>query len=142
MTTMFWIWMAAALIFLIIELTTPTLIFLSFVVAAAAAGIYSYFEPTEYYWQLGIFAALSLILIPTTRRFAKRITKEAPEHANVDRMLGGIAIVTKDIDPDVGGQVKYEGELWVAKADEPIAANNKVKIISVAGTRVHVQKVS
>lgn len=142
MPTMFWIWMAAALVFLIIELTMPTLIFLCFVVGSLVAGIYAWFNPQEYYWQIGICLAVSIVLLPFSRRFAHRITKAQPQNANVDRFIGHTAVVTKAIDPDHVGQITYQGEVWQATADEPLAEGCKVTIVSVAGTRVHVTKQS
>lgn len=142
MPTMFWIWMAAALVFLIIELTMPTLIFLCFVVGSLVAGIYAGFNPYEYYWQVGICLAVSIVLLPFSRRFAHRITKAQPQNANVDRFIGHTAIVTRAIDPDQFGQVKFEGEIWQANADEPLAEGCKVTIVSVSGTRVRVTKQS
>jgi membrane protein implicated in regulation of membrane protease activity len=142
MPTLFWIWMAAALIFLIIELTTPTLIFICFVAGSVVAGIYTYFYPEAYYWQIGIFVVISVILLPLTRRFAKRITKTPPELSNVDRMIGQTAVVVSDIDPDNGGKVRFEGEIWAAVAEEKIEAQAKVEIESVSGTRVKVKRKS
>ncbi|MBI5267673.1 MAG: NfeD family protein [candidate division Zixibacteria bacterium] len=141
MPTMFWIWMAAALVFLIIELSMPTLIFLCFVVGSLVAGTYAWFNPTEYYWQVGICLAVSIVLLPFSRRFAHRITKAQPQNANVDRFIGHTAIVTKAIDPDHVGQVTYQGEVWQATADEPLAEGSKVIIASVTGTRVRVERV-
>jgi membrane protein implicated in regulation of membrane protease activity len=139
METLFWIWLAAAGVFLIVELATPTMIFLCFVVGAVAAAIIAQFWPEAYYWQGAIFAVLSAVLIPFTRRFARRISKEPPELSNVDRMIGQVALVTEPIDPDLGGKVKFEGEIWNAKAEQAIAANAKVRIKSVAGTKVNVE---
>ena len=39
METMFWIWMAAAAVFVIVEQFAPTMVFLSFAVASAVSGI-------------------------------------------------------------------------------------------------------
>jgi membrane protein implicated in regulation of membrane protease activity len=142
MPTMFWIWMAAALVFLIIELTMPTLIFLCFVVGSVVAAIYGLFYPIEYYWQIGICLAVSLVLLPFSRKFAHRISKAQPQNANVDRMIGHTAIVTKPIEPDHPGQIKYEGEVWLASAEEPLALGTKVNIVSVAGTRVRVERLN
>jgi membrane protein implicated in regulation of membrane protease activity len=142
MPTMFWIWMAAALVFLIVELTMPTLIFLCFVVGSVVAAIYGLFYPIEYYWQIGICLAVSIVLLPFSRKFAHRITKAQPQNANVDRFIGHSAIVTKGIDPDHFGQVKFEGEIWQANADEPLTEGCKVTIVSVSGTRVRVEKQS
>ena len=140
MSTIFWVWAVAVLIFLILELWTPTLVFACFVVGALAAGIYSAFSPEAYYWQLGIFVVVSAVLLPATRSLARRITKPSPQKSNVDAMIGKVGLVTKDIDPDLGGQVKVEGETWQARAGEQIETDKKVKIVSVSGTKLHVEK--
>ncbi len=136
---MFWIWMAAVVVFLILELMTPTLVFACFVVGAVVSGIYSYFYPEAYYWQLGLFVGVAVVLLPLTRTLAKRITKPSPQRSNVDALIGKTALVTKAIDPDLGGLVRIEGETWRASAGEKIEENLKVKVVSVSGTKVHVE---
>ncbi|HUV29545.1 MAG TPA: NfeD family protein [Acidobacteriota bacterium] len=140
MSTMFWIWITAALVFLIVELVTPTLIFVSFVAGALCAGIYAEIFPGSYYVQVAIFLVISLALLPLTRRLASKITKPSPQASNVDRMIGGTAIVTKTVEPDGGGLVRYEGEIWAAEAEVRIEERSRVRIVSVAGTRVRVEK--
>ena len=140
MSTMFWIWMAAAVVFLIIELATPALFFICFSVGAAAAGIYGQFYPESYPWQIGIFILVSAAVLPLSRKFASRISKEAPETSNVDRMINQTAIVTKEVDPDDPGQVRYQGEIWRAEADEKIEEEAKVTILSISGTTVKVKR--
>jgi membrane protein implicated in regulation of membrane protease activity len=141
MTSMFWIWMAAAMIFLIIELLSPSFFFICFTAGAAVSGIYAYYRPEEYYWQIGIFVIVTVVLLPLSRKAAKKITKPSPQESNVDAMIGKTVLVTAPIDPDHGGKIRYEGEIWVALANEPIAENAKVKIVSVSGTKVHVERV-
>ena len=135
-----WIWLAAVVIFLILELATPTLIFACFVVGSLVSGIVSLFYPENYYWQIGVFVAISVILLPMTRSMAKKITTESPQKSNVDALIGKIGLVTKTIDPDVGGQVRLEGEVWFATANEMIEVDDKVTVVSVSGTKVHVQR--
>jgi len=142
MDNIVWIWLAAAVVFLIIELATPTLIFLCFVIASVASGAYAYFSPESYYWQIGIFVVVSMILLPLTRRFARRISKESPQLSNVDAIINRVALVTKRIDPDLGGQVRIEGEVWSAIAGEAIEENSKVKVVSISGNKVSVEKLS
>ncbi len=139
MQTMFWIWMAAAVIFLIIEQFMPTMIFLSFGVAAAISAVYAQFKPDSYYWQIGIFVIVTVLVFPLSRHFAKRITKAAP-NSNVDAMIGSTALVVAAIQPDHPGKVRFEGEVWQALSDEAINENEKVRILAVSGTRVRVQK--
>jgi membrane protein implicated in regulation of membrane protease activity len=131
--------MAAAVVFLIIELLTPTLIFVSFAIAAAIAGIYAQLNPTEYYWQIGIFIIATVVLLPLSRKAAKKLVKPSDD-SNVDAMIGKLALVTAAIDPDHGGKVRFEGEIWQALAEEAIEENAKVRIVAVTGTRVRVQR--
>lgn len=140
MPDIFWIWMAAAVVFLIIELASPTMIFISFVIGSLAGGALSYFQPDEHIWQIGLFVVVSLIILPFSQRMARRITKDAPLKSNADRMIGEIALVTKEIDPDLGGQVTYEGEIWRAKATEKIASQEQVRILTLIGTHVTVER--
>jgi len=141
MTTMFWIWMAAVIVFLILELLTPTLVFACFTAGALVAGVYSHFRPHSYYWQFGLFIAVSLVLLPLTRSLAKKITHPSPQKTNVDALIGQVALVTKAIDADLGGQVRVEGEVWLAQAQENIPENAKVRIVGVSGTKLHVEKI-
>jgi membrane protein implicated in regulation of membrane protease activity len=138
--TMFWIWLAAAVVFLIFELSMPTLVFACLFVGAVAGGVYGIFFPESYYWQLGIFLIVSAVLLPLTRSLAHKITKPSPQKSNIDALLGQVAVVTKAIDPQDGGQVRIEGEVWRASAGEAIESGAKVKVVSVSGTRVVVQR--
>jgi membrane protein implicated in regulation of membrane protease activity len=140
MSTMFWIWMAAAVVFLILEMMTPTLIFACFVAGSAVAGVYAFFYPESYYWQIGLFVAVSVVLLPLTRSLAKRITKPSPQKSNVDALIGKVGLVTRAIDPDLGGQVVVEGQTWMAYGSESIEQNAKVKITGVSGAKLHVEK--
>ncbi|HOP06298.1 MAG TPA: NfeD family protein [candidate division Zixibacteria bacterium] len=140
MSTIFWIWAAAVVVFLVLEILTPTLVFACIAAGALVAGIFSYFAPEEYYWQVGIFITASAILLPMTRTLAKKITRESPQKSNIDALIGKVALVTKAIDPDLGGQVKVEGEVWIAVADEAIAEGEKVTVGSVTGTKLHVTR--
>lgn len=142
MSTMFWIWMAAAVLFLIGEIAVPTFFFLCFAVAAAATGVYSIWGPQEYYWQIGIFIIVSLVLIPLTRNFAKRVTSPHAQKANIDNIVGSTALVVKEISAHESGQVKIEGEVWSATATEAIPLNSSVRVVKISGTKVHVERVN
>jgi membrane protein implicated in regulation of membrane protease activity len=116
------------------------MIFIGFAVGALISGIIGFFYPDAYYWQIGIFIAATVILLPLTRKMAKKITKESPSQSNVDAMIGKTALVTEVIDPDMGGKIKYEGEVWRATAAEKIDVNEKVVINSISGTKLLVER--
>ena len=141
MPNIVWIWLAAFVIFLIIEIFMPSMMFVGFAIGALITGIIAFFVPEAYYWQIGIFIIVSVVLLPFTRKFAKKITKESPSLSNVDAMINQVVIVTEKIDPDLGGQIKFEGEIWRAVADEEIEAGEKVSVTSISGNKLHVKKI-
>lgn len=140
MPNIVWLWLAAVVVFLILELMTPTLVFACFVAGSLVAGILSIFYPENYYLQTGIFVGVSVILLPLTRSLARKITKPSLQKSNVDALIGKVGLVTKAIDPDLGGQVRLEGETWLATAAEKIDENAKVVVVSVTGAKVQVER--
>lgn len=140
MPNIVWIWLAAFVIFLILEILSPSMIFAGFAVGALISGIFGLFYPDAYYWQIGIFIAVTVLLLPLTRKIAKKITKDSPSQSNVDVMIGKVGLVTEAIDPDLGGKIKFEGEVWRATSDERIEVNEKVVINSVSGTKLNVER--
>ena len=140
MSGIVWIWLAAAVIFLIIELTTPTLIFVCFFAGALAAGVYSYFSPEQFYWQIGIFVIVSVALLPPTRILAKKLDKPSAQKSNVDALVGKTGRVIKPIEPDNGGQVQIGGEIWIASASSVMEEGARIKVLSVSGARLNVEK--
>jgi membrane protein implicated in regulation of membrane protease activity len=139
MSGIYWIWLAAAVIFLIIELATPSLLFICFVVGSIAAGAYSYFSPDQYYWQIGIFLIVSISLIPPTRTLAKKMIKPSAQKSNVDALIGKTGKVITAIDLYDGGKVQIGGEIWIAGADNVIEEGKRIKVVSVSGARLHVE---
>ncbi len=137
-----WIWLAAFAIFLILEVMTPSMIFIGFSISALISGMFSYFYPESFYWQIGIFIIVSAILLPLTRKMAKKMTKDSPQIANVDALIGKVGLVTKTIDPDFGGQININGEVWKAAAEELIEENEKASVIKIVGATAHVEKKS
>ncbi len=119
---------------------TPSLLFICFVVGSVAAGIFSYFSPDEFYWQIGIFLIVSISLIPPTRTLAKRLNKASTQKSNVDALIGKTGKVIKVIDLDDGGKVQIGSEVWIAGADKVIEEGKRIKVVSVSGARLHVEQ--
>jgi membrane protein implicated in regulation of membrane protease activity len=142
MSTLFWIWLAVAAIFLIVELSTPSLVFASFVAGALGAAIAALLD-ASYLWQGAVFAVVSILLIPLTRPFAARITKSSAQKTNIDALVDRPGIVTKMIDPDNDvGQVRVDGQVWQAVAPEIINAGEKIVVTEVRGARLYVTKLN
>jgi membrane protein implicated in regulation of membrane protease activity len=140
MPTIFWLWLAAAVVFLIIEIGTPTLVFACFTVGSIGAAVSSTMTDS-YLIQAAVFAVISIILIPLTRPLARKITKPSPQAVNVDAMIGRPGIVIKKIDPALDvGQVRVDGQVWQANAEEAIDEGTKIKVDKVIGARLYVSQ--
>lgn len=140
METMFWIWMAAALVFLIVEIGVPGLVFVCFATGAVGAAIYAQLTPESYLIQTGIFAVISIVLVPLTRKFAGKISSDTAQQSNIDALINQPAIVIKEINPlEEVGQVRIQGEIWSARSDCNIASGAKVTVVRVEGNRLHVR---
>lgn len=138
MNTLFWIWLAIGVVFLIFEVTTPAFLFACFAVGGFAGAVTVLFTESILI-QLAVFAGVSIILIPLTRPLARRITKESPQKSNIDALIGKTGIILKAIDPDQdSGQVRVEGQIWQAVAEHKIDQGTKVIINQIKGARAYV----
>ncbi len=63
------------------------------------------------------------------------------EKTNIDVIIGKTGRVVKTITPDDGGQIKVGYEEWRAKADEEIAAGEKVEVVAISGVTLTVKKI-
>lgn len=138
MYTSLWIWLAAALIFVVMEVFTPGFIFACFVAGAIAAGVTSLITDS-YIIQGAVFAVVSVGLIPLTRGLASRITKPAPVLSNVDGLIGKIGIVKNDVSA-TAGQIVVDDQVWQARSETDVAVGAKVRIRSIEGAKVIVEK--
>lgn len=141
METMFWIWMSAALVFLIVEVGVPGLVFVCFAIGSIGAAIFAQFEPNDYVIQTGIFAVITIVLVPFSRKIAKKISLSSAPESNVDALMGQSAIVVKDIRLLEGeGQVRVQGEIWSATASEDIELGGKVTVVGIEGNTLTVRR--
>lgn len=96
---------------------------------------------------LGLFAVLPLpvalpiyLLISAVSLFVYWATYRAmrrPVTTGAEGMLGVQVKAVTDLSPR--GRIRYGGELWLAEADESVAAGTRVTIESVDGMRVRVR---
>lgn len=140
METLLWFWLAAALIFVMIEIFAPGFIFACFVVGSLAGAATAFFAPDSYLIQGTVFAVVSIILIPATRPLVARITKKSPILSNMDGLIENIGIVKKTVS-EVKGLIKIDGQIWQARSEKEIEPGRKVKILSVDGTKMNVREI-
>ena len=131
------IWLALAVIFLIIEAITVGLATIWFAAGAFAAFVLSLLN-VPVLAQVVIFLAVSCCLLVFTRKIFVEKLRTGSESTNVDALIGETGIVTEEIRQLTVGQVKINGQVWSAlgKDDETIEKDRLVKVIAIEGVKL------
>ena len=79
-----------------------------------------------------VFAAATLFLATRAARVRRR-----PGLTGVEALLGAEGTVVQPLDPE--GMVFVKGEHWTARADAPVGAGERVRVVGVAGNRLEVR---
>lgn len=139
---MVYAWLAAIVLFAVIEAATVQLVSIWLAVGAAAAFIGAVAGAKQFaQWILFVvFSALSLVI---TKPFVKRLTKNTHEKTNIDAQIGKKTTVTKAIDNIAEtGEVKLGGISWTARSADgnPIATGDTVTVERVEGVKLIVSR--
>ncbi|MCH5296758.1 MAG: NfeD family protein [Ruminococcus sp.] len=137
------IWIGFAVLMAVCEALTAQLVSIWFVIGAGCAAITTIFTPSIPI-QSAVFLIVSLIALIVTRPIVNRLKKNKSRiNTNAERLIGRIGDVLSDItDAETIGQVKVSGEVWSAKSsDAPITKGEKIKVLSIEGVKLIVEKV-
>ncbi|WP_426746484.1 NfeD family protein [Myxococcus faecalis] len=138
------LWVAAALVFGVLELklTGFGLVWFSAgaLVASLAAGL-----GLTFIVQFGLFSAVAIGLITASRTLFKNVFMRDASHlkTGIEAMVGQEAVVTEAIDAPHGGTVRINGELWMARSlTGAILAGELVTVEQVEGLKLWVRRPS
>ncbi len=135
------LWFAVILISAFIEINTMDLTSVWFSIGALLAFI---FAIIGFGWvtQLSVFLGVSILLLLSVRPIAKNYFRTNIVSTNADRLVGKIAICTKEIQPGERGQVKVDGQFWTAitPGDDTVLVDEKVEILAIDGVKLIVVK--
>lgn len=138
-----WIWLIMAVIFLIAEAATVTMVSLWFAGGCLAALAVALLGGS---WglQLGTALVVSAALLACLRPMAKKHFTPKLTKTNVDAIIGSQGYVTADIDNVAAtGKVKLGAMEWTARstAGTQIPAGTLVKVDKVEGVKAFVTPV-
>ncbi len=135
---MFYFWLTIVIFLTIVEISTVNLVSIWFVIS----GIFSMLLALvidSFTIQLTVFVVLGIMLLISTKSVIKKMQPKK-EKTNLDRIIGTNAVVTQTINKNNPGEVKVEGVLWTATADELIEKGSIVKILEINSTKLRVEK--
>ena len=136
-------WLIIAGLCFVIEIYTVGFFIFWFGVVALLALLISFITNNRFI-QVVVFLVTSSLLVVLTKPLMKKFLKtEKSIPTNYFSLIGKTGIVTEKIDSSNStGQVKVKGELWSAIADSDIEKDSKVKVLSVDGVKLKVEKLN
>ncbi len=114
------------LIFLILEMTVPTMFFLNFAIGAFITAICSIYI-INWYALILIFVGISLLSLTFLRPMLVKKTQKNQETGLAAKYIGKTAKVVETVTPN-SGVISIYDERWEARADHEIPAGNEVII--------------
>lgn len=143
MNSFMFFWLCVAFLFLLLEIGHPGLFFfLSFCFAAVGCAKLAYFG-FSFASQLAGFVIGFAAAFALLRLFVKRIGHHPPR-TNMYALEGKKGTVIATIIPNNAGQVKINGEIWMAKSvdNELLPEGSMVQVVRVQGAHLVVQRVT
>lgn len=142
MNNVWQVWAIAAVICLILELSSGDFFIICFSIGAVASAIGAAIG-LNIYWLLAIFAAVALASIFFVRPIALRyLHKNEPNRpSNADALIGRIGRVTETIKTGDYGRVAIDGDVWkaVSNSATDITAGSTVKVTDRKSTIIQVE---
>jgi membrane protein implicated in regulation of membrane protease activity len=140
-------WIIGGIILIIAELFFPVLVLVFFGASAILTGLLALGGHLDSFGsQLGLFAALSLILILGLRRVAKRVFKGltadvADNEPGFEDFVGRQATAVFVSSEANQVRVSFRGSEWEASSASPLAVGDSVRIVGRNGARLIVERI-
>ena len=137
------LWLVLLIVFLMVEAQSVTMVSLWFG-AGALAALIATLCGGEFWLQIVIFFAVSIVLLASLRPLARKYFTPRITKTNVDSVIGSEGLVTAKIDNITAqGQVKLGAMEWTARSTsgDPIPAGTLVKVDKIEGVKVFVTPV-
>ncbi|MCR5184195.1 MAG: NfeD family protein [Opitutales bacterium] len=137
--TVWQIWLAVALIFVVVELFTMTFACFGIAFGAATASVLAYYD-FGLTVQLGGSAAgmtlFFLVLFPLSKKW--RRNKSSSEASNMDALIDRTGVLIEGVEPGKMGRVAIDGDRWQVRAGTAIAAGKSVRVVAYDSTILEV----
>lgn len=137
------LWIGLMVVFIVIEMSTASLVCIWFAVGALAAAVSKIFG-ISFFAQLVIFVAASALALIVTKPLVKKIKAKGKTATNADMLIGKNGIVTEEITNDkFAGKVKVAGQEWSAVTADgsEIPKNSKILVKEISGVKLVVEVV-
>lgn len=134
-------WLVLAIILFIIEAITVGMVCIWFGIAAVVS-MFSTFVTSNVYIQWFIFIIVAVVTLILFRPLAKKSIQASKAKTNSEALIGKTAFLTEEINEEKSGRLKIGDISWIAvsHSGDTISKGEKVKIISISGNKLVVEK--
>ena len=135
-------WVIACILFILLELMTPTALICIWFAAGSLAAFVLAFLHMDIWVQIVLFFIVSLASMLVIRPMSTRYLRGKIVRTNADRLIGENAVVIEAITKERWGVVKVNGAKWSAVEidGKQVEVNEEVKIIAIEGAKLLVRK--
>ena len=126
------IWFLIGVCFLVVEFIMPIFIMFFFALGAIVVSVCTSFYDLSFNSQIILFALFSIISMLILRSYVQKIFKGNEKKDNDSSTDSNIktAVVSKAIEPNIVGEIKYKGTFYKAQSANSIAEGINVKIVN------------
>ncbi len=138
------VWIAAIVVFLVVEALTPTLVSIWFAVGSLTALAAAVFGG-NIYLQLVVFLVVSALCVLFIRKYYKKTLTDKNLPDASERFIGAEVIVIEEIDNlRETGLAKISGVEWRLKSEngDVISKGEKVTVTALEGVKLIVKKLN
>ena len=136
-------WLVLAIVFAVVELATVGLVSIWFAAGAFAALLVAVLHG-NLILQVIVFLAVSIVLLVSTRSWAKKYLNSKIQKTNVDSVIGEKTRLTERVSNlDQTGKAVVLGQEWTARAahdNEIIEQGELVEVVAVSGVKLIVKR--
>ncbi|MBL8427514.1 MAG: NfeD family protein [Dechloromonas sp.] len=142
-----WAWIVGGIALIVAELAIPSFFVIWFGLGALLVGLLMLALPDlSLTAQLATWTAASLAMVVLWFRVFKPSFQKTRIGTSAGEAIGEIGLLVAAVAPFERGKVRFQrpvlgSEEWVCVADSPIAAGERVKVITVEGSFLTVGKI-
>lgn len=146
MTLEWWHWEIAGLALVLLELAVPAFFVIWFGFGAMLVGLVLLLAPgLALSAQIGVWVLASVAMTVLWFRVFKRSQHKTLVGTAAGEVIGEIGLLVSAVAPFERGKVRFQrpvlgAEEWACVAESPIAAGERVRVVSVEGSYVKVAK--
>lgn len=143
MDKMTFIWLVLLIVFMAIEVATVGLTAI-WMAGGSLAAMFAELAGLNIWWQVGIFIAVSFLLLIFTRPFAVKYINSNHEKTNYEGIIGKVVRITETVNNyEMTGTTVLNGIEWTVRTEEDgqvLNPGDLAKVVDISGVKLIVRK--